>query len=463
MRFRRTTVPLLLLLSGMPIQKLGCGGQSGHSTPPPSPVVQLRVEAAAGVLRLNLAETTQCTATAVSADGATRDQTSAASWSSSNPSVAAVSAAGAVTPQSAGAADITATFQGVLGTVRITVQGEKWQFLGTPGGGIGIEQIVVDPRDDSVAHVVTGALRSDDLQSPEGIYTTRNAGASWTRVADGRGAGIARDPNNPDVVFGVVNRDNFLHGYVYRSLDAGLNWSQAAIIPATAAHARVSALDSRTVYLSARFPAGDVPGLFKSIDGGSTWQLQPFATSVQRLIAWDLAEDPHTGALYVPNEIADHPQPYHPPVFRSLDGGATWTDITGTIPWHSVRAEVSPFTGKVFLLTEGAGLYASDDHGDSWTRLSNYFYTALLLDPRDPAKIWGGNANASGRSGGVYVSFDGGRTFTMVGLQGHWVSDLALNGTGTRLYAACWDSGLYSISLAGLSLPAARRRTVIER
>jgi hypothetical protein len=191
--------------------------------------------------------------------------------------------------------------------------------------------------------------------------------------------------------------------------------------------------------------------VFKSIDGGFTWQLCPFGVSIPRLIGWDLAVDPRTEAIYVPNEIGDHPQPYHPPVFRSLDRGLTWTDITGSLPWHSTRVEVSPFNSDVFMLTEGAGLYESHDGGDTWTFLSNYFYLGLLLDPRDPQKIWGGNGTSGGRRGGVYVSVDGGRTFTTFGLQGHVVSELALNGDGTVLYAACYDSGLYAIRLTGQS------------
>jgi hypothetical protein len=103
----------------------GCAGSS-PSTAAPSPVVStqsaLRVVSLAVAGSAPLAgATTQFSATATSSDNTTQSVTNAASWSSSNSSVASVSASGAVTGVAAGDADITATYQTLSGKARVTV------------------------------------------------------------------------------------------------------------------------------------------------------------------------------------------------------------------------------------------------------------------------------------------------------------------------------------------------------
>lgn len=90
-------------------------------------------------------------------------------------------------------------------------------------------------------------------------------------------------------------------------------------------------------------------GVFSSNLGGGSWTFHQFGPGHTGLIVWTLAHSPKDGTLFAGTEIYDHPQPYHPPFFRSADGGATWTNVGGPLPWHVVSAAVRPGTASSTL------------------------------------------------------------------------------------------------------------------
>ena len=160
----------------------------------------------------------------------------------------------------------------------------------------------------------------------------------------------------------------------------------------------------------------------------------------------DLARASTDGTLYAGTEIFDHPAPYDPPFFRSTDGGVTWTDVAGTLPWHVVSIAVRPTDGYVYALTEGAGLYGSSSKGTTWNKLAATATVptlTLLMDPLKPTRLFGGRVRYSTLNGGAFLSVDAGKHFAPIGLPGVTVADLAMNGARTRLYAAAYASGIY--------------------
>jgi hypothetical protein len=209
----------------------------------------------------------------------------------------------------------------------------------------------------------------------------------------------------------------------------------------------VSTRSAGTLYLGfGGYQNPNPSGTFKSIDDGATWVRQPFGVG-GFLIVWEMGEDPTNGALYAGTEIADHPQPYHPPFFRSSDGGGTWIDATGPLPSHVIHVAVSAASHAVLAQTEGAGLYKSVDGAQTWRFLNNAFSSALFVDPGDDTRIFGGEIVFRTRNGGAFVSQDSAVHFLPYGLAGQSVAAFAMNGSRTRLYAACYNAGIYVTNL----------------
>ena len=207
----------------------------------------------------------------------------------------------------------------------------------------------------------------------------------------------------------------------------------------------MSRIDPRFLYVGTQGPSN--AGLYRSLNTGVDWEAHSFPVTlsgVSQFIPWDIGEDPLDGTLYVPTEIDNHPQPYHPPAFRSDDRGATWTNITGSLPWHGVRVIVQAPSHTVLFLTEGAGLFRSTDRGATWNPFGNAsFADDLEIDPNNPSRMFGGDVYSSGRVGGVFLSTDGGVTFSPYGLDGRTCGSLSVAADSSRLYAACYNLGIF--------------------
>jgi hypothetical protein len=187
-------------------------------------------------------------------------------------------------------------------------------------------------------------------------------------------------------------------------------------------------------------------GVYISNLGGGLTTFQPFGPGQNGLLVWTLAHDPISGNLYAGTEIPSHPQPYHPPFFRSTNGGLTWTDVAGPLPWHVLQAVVRPSDGFLYGMTEGDGLFASANQGNAWLQLTLPFKgptNALVLDSNLPTRLFGGQAKQDAFIGGVFLSDNAGQTFHPIGLQGITVSALAEDGAGKHIYAVAYASGIY--------------------
>jgi hypothetical protein len=190
--------------------------------------------------------------------------------------------------------------------------------------------------------------------------------------------------------------------------------------------------------------------VYRSTDGGGTWQRFSFGASLPNFIPWDMEEDPNTGMLYVVIEIGDHPDPYDPPFYRSPDRGETWEEVGDDLSWHGLSIQVDPLTSDVYYLAEGPGLFKSTDMGLHWQQISpqEHFASVLLLDPASPPRLFGGDLlHGVLFHGGVYYSDNGGESFIFLGLEDHSIPDLALNNSSTMLYVAAYDQGIYTAAI----------------
>jgi hypothetical protein len=306
----------------------------------------------------------------------------------------------------------------------------NWTFLGAPTltqVDLGVQFLAIDPRDETTMYVGTSL----------GTYVTRNGGGSWERPLTSFAGAVALDPFNPDRVYAITGAHALM-----RSTDRGATFQAVHVFDDGIISLHLSARAPGTIYLGFGGLNNPNPsGTFKSVDDGAMWVRQPFGVSGP-LIVWTIAEDPVDGTLYAGTEIANHPQPYHPPFFRSIDGGQTWTDVSAGLPWHVILSTVKA-NRELLALTEGSGLYSTTDQARTWTSLNNDFRSALLVDPLNQVRVFGGDQVLSGQHDAAFASVNSARTFVSYGLPGLQVADLALNGTSTRLYAACYNSGIY--------------------
>jgi hypothetical protein len=294
-----------------------------------------------------------------------------------------------------------------------------------------VARIAVEPTNDSVWYV----------GGHNGLYMTKNGGQTWTHPLSGQVGVLLLVPGSTQLVYvGIANK-------LYLSRDKGQNWNIIGEFkyPITA----VLVASSR-LYVGLSWTTHAVPsGVFVSNLGGGGSTFHPFGRGQTGLIVWTLACDPQDGTLYAGAEIFDHPQPYHPPFFRSTNNGVIWTNVAGTLPWHVIAAAVRPNDGFVYALTEGAGLFGSANKGNTWQAPANAagLGVSLLMHPKMSTRLFAGRQKFGLVNGGILVSSNSGKVFQSIGLLGVTVGGLALNGASTRLFAAAYASGIYISSI----------------
>ena len=275
-----------------------------------------------------------------------------------------------------------------------------------------------------------------------GLFKTTDGGSTWAPVTDGQvgsasvGA-VAMAPSDPDIVYigmGEVQlRANVLQGDgVYRSDDAGKSWRHLGLADTHAiGRIRVHPTNPERVYVAALgHPFGPNPerGVFRTTDGGDTWQKVLFRD--ERTGAVDLVMDPvDPDVLY-----ATLWQVYRKPwrlwsggegsgIFKSTDGGDTWSELTrnpglpagvlGKITVTVSRADPDRVWANVEA--ERGGLYRSDDGGRSWELVNGhrdiwqraFYFQRLEADPVDRNTLYILNFR-------LMRSTDGGRTLESV-------------------------------------------------
>lgn len=276
-----------------------------------------------------------------------------------------------------------------------------------------------------------------------GVYVTKNNGATWTHPLNGQVGALLWEPVHQVVWAGIGN-------VLWFSRDHGAHWVPLHTFPKPVKSLYALAA-STTLYTGLAWDNHiDDSGVFISNFGAGGMTFHPFAPNQpigKGLIVWTISRDPMSGTLYAGTEIFDHqPQPYKPPFWRSVNNGATWTNVKNNLPWHVVDSAVRP-NGYVYALTEGSGLWGSSTMGNVWIApnpATPSLGLSLLMDPATPTRLYAGRLNGGTQTGGIFRSINSGNTFQLVGLKGATVADIAINGTGTRIYVAAYSSGLYT-------------------
>lgn len=295
--------------------------------------------------------------------------------------------------------------------------------------------------DPCVAHMAIDSVSGGTwyVGGHTGLYLTRNSGLTWTKPLAGNVGAVLVVPGDGlsvQLVYAAIGTR------LYMSRDSGYNWIVLKTFNTT-----IRSLLAANGKLYTGLHWGnhvDPSGIWISTLLGGSMTFKPFGPGHTGLIVWTISRNPNTSVLFAGTEIFDHPQPYHPPFFRSSDGGNTWTNVAGSLPWHVIASDVRPTDGYLYALTEGMGLHGSSNNGTNWIPPAQYIGLgmSMLMDPQVPSRLYFGR-HSSHFNGGLHRSNDGGQTYIPIGLQGITPSDMKLNAAGTRLYVVSYASGLY--------------------
>jgi photosystem II stability/assembly factor-like uncharacterized protein len=315
------------------------------------------------------------------------------------------------------------------GVWRTTDGGASWHSVsdGTFGGSIGA--VAVAPSNAKVLYVGAGEKTwRGNVSSGDGVWKSTDAGASWSFVGlpDSRHVSRIRvHPKDENTVFaavmGHVSGPNDERG-VFKSTDGGQSWRRvlftnehAGAVDLWLCHDAPDTLYA-TTWRAVRTPwslesGGEGSGLFKSTDGGETWQ--PLHTK----------KGMPEGVLGISGIVAspaDRQRVYaqieaeHGGLFRSDDGGETWTKVNDDRnlrqrAWYYTRVFADP-RDKDTVWVLNVGCHKSTDGGKTFTsvRTPHGDNHDLWIDPRDPLRMIEGN------DGGANVTTDGGKTWSSI-------------------------------------------------
>ncbi len=311
--------------------------------------------------------------------------------------------------------------------------GYRWRNIGPDRGGRSIAVSGVKGRPDEAYFGAVGG----------GLWKTTDAGDTWAPVTDGLinsasvGA-VAVSETNPDVVYIGMGetciRGNIMPGDgVYKSADGGKTWTHVGFRESHGiSKIRIHPTNPEIVFVAA-FGKFSVPnqerGVFKSTDGGKTWRKVLYRDD--KTAAIDISIDrTNPNVMYAALWEAyrkEYQMSSGGPgsgLFKSTDGGETWTEITRNpgLPAGVVgRIGVSvsgASSSRVYALVENdhGGLFKSDDAGATWALVNDnrairqraFYYTHVFADPKNADVVYLQNTS-------IFRSADGGKTTANVG------------------------------------------------
>jgi len=274
-----------------------------------------------------------------------------------------------------------------------------------------------------------------------GVWKSINSGRTWTPVFDSTNVAsigaLAVAPSNPNVVYAGTGeadmRDSIAFGDgVYKSMDAGKTWQHLGL-ENTKQIGRiiVDPKNPNTVFVAAlgnAYAPNPDRGVYRSLNGGTTWQKVLFNNNDAGAI--DLAFDP-TDSKIVYATLWNVRRPpwfiYTPAngpgagIFKSVDGGSTWKEISEGIPVEGrghIGISVAPTNrNRLYAVVDAkeGGVFSSNDGGATWTRLSSdkrlwdrgWYFEKVTVDPKNADVVYVMNTS-------MYRSTDAGKTWTPI-------------------------------------------------
>jgi photosystem II stability/assembly factor-like uncharacterized protein len=333
---------------------------------------------------------------------------------------------------STGLAQSPAPPQSAPGIDASLLSGLRWRSIGPARGG----------RSQAIAGTVSRPTEYYFGAVGGGVWKTTDGGINWRAVSDrffktSSVGAIAISESNPDVVYVGMGetqlRGNIIQGDgVYKTTDGGRTWTHTGLEKTMAiGRIRVHPTNPDIVYVAALgdpYGPNAERGVFKSTDGGKTWNrilfrdektgavdlvMDPKSPDTMYAGLWEVFRTPHSMSSGGPGSG----------LFKTTDGGTTWTELTKNpgLPkplWGKVGVTVSGAdSNRLYAIIEAqdGGLFLSDDAGATW-KLANdnrnirqraFYYTRVYADPAAKDTVYILNVT-------FYKSTDAGKTLQSI-------------------------------------------------
>ena len=253
-----------------------------------------------------------------------------------------------------------------------------------------------------------------------GVWKSSNSGASFRSVFDKYCQSIgslAIDQQNPKTVYVGTGESNMRNTVsigdgLYKTIDGGDNWTKIGGLDSTEHISKIiiDPKNSNILYVASPGPLWSDSkhrGLYKSTDGGKTFEKILYINETTGVA--DLAVDPvNTNIIYATAwEFRRKPYAFNSGgknsgIFKSLDGGKTWKELTNGLPAKPIgRAAIAlapsaPNNLVAIVEAEKTGLFLSTDGGETWKKQGTtlnvesrpFYFSCLAVDPKDPKRVY---------------------------------------------------------------------------
>ena len=276
-----------------------------------------------------------------------------------------------------------------------------------------------------------------------GVWKSNDGGATFNPIFDEHIQSIGTvtlDPNDPDNTIYVGTGETWTRNSVsygdglYKSTDGGSNWNKIGLENSERiASIIVNPSNSQEVYvaaLGALWGDNEERGVFKSSDGGQTWEKILYVNP--KTGCADLIMDPNDPSILYASMWEFRRTAWsfdsggdNSALYKSIDGGKTWNKIHKGFPKGKLGrmgiALAPSNSNRLYTVIEAEqkednGLYSSADGGQSWEQLNNdfeitvrpFYFSRIVVDPKDEDVIVKGGLSGS-------ITRDGGKTFRSLG------------------------------------------------
>ena len=292
-----------------------------------------------------------------------------------------------------------------------------------------ITKVIKDYTNSNIWYVTTASGN---------VWKTLNSGTTWIPIFEHYGSysigTINMDPKNPNILWLGTGENNSQRSVgfgdgIYKSIDGGKTWENMGL--KTSEHIAkiiIDPSDSDNIYVASQGPlwrSGGERGLYNSSDGGKNWK-RILHISENTGIS-DVVMDHSNNILYASTYerrrhfgilVAGGPEGG---IFKSIDKGKTWKKLKNGLPTGDIGRiglEISPQKANVIyaLITakkETKGFYRSDNYGETWKKMSDY----QVVDSQYYVEIFA-DPHQFDKIYSVdmrsYVTEDGGKTFNRI-------------------------------------------------